>query len=56
MLLGENDEIKLADLGGARMMNVSRSLTFMGSFPYMSPEMWTQKYSYSTDIWFVINK
>jgi serine/threonine protein kinase len=53
MLLGDNDEIKLADFGSAKKMDLKNVLTFTGSIPYMSPEMWSTKYSYPTDIWFV---
>jgi serine/threonine protein kinase len=59
MLLSDKDEIKLADLGGARMMDMTKSLSVVGSFLYMSPEMlekmWDKNvvYSFPTDIWFV---
>jgi serine/threonine protein kinase len=52
MFLTETDEIKLGDLGFARPHDhTSIITTFIGTYPYISPEVFDRNYSFSTDIW-----
>lgn len=55
ILLSGDNVVKLADLGGAKLMrqSISVSLSKYGTFPYMSPEMIEdENYSFPTDIWY----
>ena len=56
MLLTAKDEIKVADLGVAKMMENTHASTYAGSPPYMSPEVFKAQvlsisYYSNTDIW-----
>ena len=56
-ILLSGDVLKLADLGGAKVMRQSilESLSRVGTFIYMSPEMVnSENYSFPTDIWYSI--
>ena len=57
MLLTEDNEIKLADLGLSKNMNKTHASTYAGSPAYMSPEVFKaqfmeSKYYPNTDIWY----
>lgn len=56
MFLTKNNNVKLGDLGTARLKSDKSTFelcsTYAGSFPYMSPEMRNREaYSFKTDVW-----
>jgi serine/threonine protein kinase len=57
MLLTRRNDIKLVDLGVAKMVEKSHAETHEGTVPYMSPEVFKAKfmddivYYPNTDIW-----
>ena len=58
MLLTAKDEIKLTDLGVAKLMENSGASTFAGTPTYMSPEVFKSfvleiNYYPNTDIWYL---
>ena len=59
MLLTENNELKLADLGWSKIMNKTHASTYAGSPAYMSQEVFKAQFmriSYypNTDVWYLI--
>ena len=57
MLLTENNELKLADLGWSKIMNKTHASSYAGSPAYMSPEVFKAQFmriSYypNTDVWY----
>ena len=57
MLLTRRNDIKLADLGVAKMMETTHATTHAGTLPYMSPEIFKAlsedgiTHYPNTDIW-----
>ena len=56
MLLNENNEIKLGDLGISKLMDNTHASTYAGTPRYMSPEVFKSqfidtKYYPNTDVW-----
>jgi serine/threonine protein kinase len=53
--LTNDDKIKLGDLGSARSYENDKiplnAAAFVGTWPYISPEVRNKNYSFSTDIW-----
>ena len=61
MLLTANDDIKLGDLGVAKLMEDTHACTYAGTPCYMSPEVFRAQnidddaeYYPNTDIWYII--
>ena len=58
LLLTDKDEIKLTDLGVAKLMENTHASTYAGTPPYMSPEVFKAQvleinYYPNTDIWYL---
>ena len=61
MLLSKTNTVKLADLGIAKVLSDTIGRTYVGTMPYMSPELERCKdkaneeegitYSFNTDVW-----
>lgn len=57
MLLTDRNHIKIADLGAAKIMDKTHASSFVGTKPYMSPEVIKAQndgisiYYPNTDVW-----
>jgi serine/threonine protein kinase len=61
MLLNKTMQIKIADLGVSKIIDMDRTnaSTYAGTIPYMSPEVFRSqtddvKYYPNTDVWYII--